>query len=208
MPLYDLVAIVKAATPRAVVGEVLRRAAVAVLDAGGVVTDVKSFGTRELAYEIRKAGESHKQVRARVLARAPAVRRQGDRPPPGQATRRPWPCRAAAPSLRRASPAPRRNSPDAPRAPRNQGQYVQLSFATNPKTLSFLQHDLRTDERVVRWVLTRQPALPPLPKQKELRRLEAEMCAHELVALTCRLLTEPPALLSDAAQHAAAPPPS
>ncbi len=54
---------------------------------------------------------------------------------------------------------------------------MQLSFATNPKTLSWLQHDLRTDERVVRWLLTKQEALPPMPKTKEIKRLEAELCA-------------------------------
>lgn len=53
---------------------------------------------------------------------------------------------------------------------------MQLSFATSPKTLSWLQHDLRTDERVVRWLLVKKDALPPLPKLKELRRLESEMC--------------------------------
>jgi hypothetical protein len=53
---------------------------------------------------------------------------------------------------------------------------VQLSFATNPKTLSWLQHDLRTDERVVRWLLVKHDALPPMPKIKEIRRLEAELC--------------------------------
>jgi small subunit ribosomal protein S6 len=64
MPLYNVVAILKAAATRPSVSEVLRRAAVQVMDAGGVVTDIKSYGTRELAYEIRKAGETHKQVRA------------------------------------------------------------------------------------------------------------------------------------------------
>jgi ribosomal protein S6 len=68
MPVYDLMAIVRAAAPRTAVAEVLRRAAVAVLDAGGVVTDVKSFGTRNLAYSIRRAGELHKEVRPRQAA--------------------------------------------------------------------------------------------------------------------------------------------
>ncbi len=53
---------------------------------------------------------------------------------------------------------------------------MQLSFATGPKTLTWLQHDLRTDERVVRWLLVKNPALPPLPKLKEIKRLEAELC--------------------------------
>jgi small subunit ribosomal protein S6 len=69
MPLYDLMAIVRAQAPRTAVAEVLRRAGVAVLDAGGVVTDVKSFGVRPLAYEIKRAGELHKEVRGARRAR-------------------------------------------------------------------------------------------------------------------------------------------
>lgn len=68
MPLYHLVCILKAAVPRRGVAEVLRRAAVTVHDAGGVVTDIKSYGTRTLAYDIRLANETHKTVR-----RAPGV---------------------------------------------------------------------------------------------------------------------------------------
>ena len=120
MPLYDLLAIVAAATPTRSVAEVLRRAAGAVVDAGGVVTDVKSFGTRQLAYTIRKAGVLH-----------------------------------------------------------TAGQYVQLSFATNPKTLDFIAHDLRTDERVVRWLVKKGRALAPLPKPGALAQLERELAAKE-----------------------------
>lgn len=120
MPLYDVLAIVAAATPQRMVAEVLRRAATTVHDAGGVVTDIKSFGTRQLAYAIRKAGVTH-----------------------------------------------------------TAGQYVQLSFATNPKTLDWIAHDLRTDERVVRWLVKKQQALAPLPKPRVLAQLEREIAAQE-----------------------------
>lgn len=92
MPLYDLVAIVRAAAPRTAVAEVLRRAAVAVLDAGGVVTDVKSYGTRPLAYEIKRAGELHKEARRaarrREAARSAATTALGLLPPAVRLQRR------------------------------------------------------------------------------------------------------------------------
>ena len=103
MPLYDLVAIVKAAAPRTAVAEVLRRAAVGVMDAGGVVTDVKSYGLRDLAYSIRKAGETHVQVRR-------SWQGEGWQPPRDGSLRAALTC---------APPLP-------------QGQYVQLSVLSGP----------------------------------------------------------------------------
>jgi hypothetical protein len=63
MVLYDLMVIVKSATPRAQLADILRRAGTRVLDAGGVITDVTSFGTRPLAYEFKSPGEKHFDVR-------------------------------------------------------------------------------------------------------------------------------------------------
>jgi ribosomal protein S6 len=63
MPLYDLVCILRATAPRKAVAEVLRRAATTVLDANGVVTDIKNYGTRALAYDIKRSGELHSQAR-------------------------------------------------------------------------------------------------------------------------------------------------
>ena len=63
MPLYDLVVLVKAAVPRPQLADIMRRAGLQILDKGGVMTDIKSFGTRTLAYEFRKPGEKHYEVR-------------------------------------------------------------------------------------------------------------------------------------------------
>lgn len=63
MPLYDVLAIVKGAMPQQQVSLILKRAANAVLDNGGVLTDVKSYGVNQLAYGIRKFGEVHTEVR-------------------------------------------------------------------------------------------------------------------------------------------------
>lgn len=73
--------------------------------------------------------------------------------------------------------------------PLPQGQYVQLSVLSGPKKLSTLQHDLRTDERVVRWLIVKKKALPRLPKTKELRRIESELCAPAFALCLRTLLT-------------------
>jgi len=57
-----------------------------------------------------------------------------------------------------------------------QGQYVQLSAMTGPAVLKDITHSLRTDERVIRWLLVKKQAQPRLPKLKELRRIESELC--------------------------------
>ena len=66
---------------------------------------------------------------------------------------------------------------------------MQLSLLSGPKMLSTLQHDLRTDERVVRWMLVKRQALARLPKQKELRQIESELCAPSLRTVLRTLLT-------------------
>ena len=77
MPLYDVLAIVRASLPRAQVAAILRKAAGAVYDAGGVMTDVRSYGVTELAYKIRAVREIHEQVRA--------TRPRAGRPPQSRA---------------------------------------------------------------------------------------------------------------------------
>ena len=83
MVLYELMVMVKSATPRAQLADILRRAGTRVLDAGGVITDITSFGTRPLAYEFKSPGERHFEVR--VVDRS--VRRCGPsrRSPPRRA---------------------------------------------------------------------------------------------------------------------------
>ena len=83
MVLYELMVMVKSATPRAQLADILRRAGTRVLDSGGVITDITSFGTRPLAYEFKSPGERHFEVR--VIDRS--VRRCGPsrRSPPRRA---------------------------------------------------------------------------------------------------------------------------
>ena len=81
MVLYELMVMVKSATPRAQLADILRRAGTRVLDAGGVITDITSFGTRPLAYEFKSPGERHFEVRVvdRSVRRCGPSRRSSPR---------------------------------------------------------------------------------------------------------------------------------
>ena len=62
MPLYDLVLQVKARVPKREVFELLKRTSLKILDANGVLMDVKSFGHQTLAYVYKKPNERHHEV--------------------------------------------------------------------------------------------------------------------------------------------------
>ena len=98
---------VKSATPRAQLADILRRAGTRVLDAGGVITDITSFGTRPLAYEFKSPGERHFEA-----------------------------------------------------------HMVQISFNSAPTLIEDMKHDMRTDERVLRWIAVKKKALRPLSDYK------------------------------------------
>ena len=59
MVLYDFLMIVKSSVPKSQLGDILRRTGTRVLDAGGVITDITSYGTQTLAYEFKSPGEKH-----------------------------------------------------------------------------------------------------------------------------------------------------
>lgn len=63
MPLYELFCMSRPALLRSDASQLLRSAASAVLSRGGLLTDIKSFGDRELAYEIRRPGMKLNEVR-------------------------------------------------------------------------------------------------------------------------------------------------
>ena len=63
MVLYDAMVLLSAKVPKSACADVLRRLGTQVMDRGGVVTDVVSYGARTLAYEFRKPGEKHFEVR-------------------------------------------------------------------------------------------------------------------------------------------------
>ena len=63
MPLYDVLLLVKGSLPRPQLEVILRKAATAVFDSGGIITDIRSYGLNQLAYQIRKSGELHSEAR-------------------------------------------------------------------------------------------------------------------------------------------------
>jgi small subunit ribosomal protein S6 len=75
MPLYDLILQVKSHVPRHDVFNLLKRTILKILDANGVLVDVKSFGHQTLAYVYKKPNERHHEVQMSQLtfASAPKV---------------------------------------------------------------------------------------------------------------------------------------
>lgn len=63
MVLYEAMILVSAKAPRTACADILRRVGATVMERGGVVTDVTSYGARTLAYEFRRPGETHFEVR-------------------------------------------------------------------------------------------------------------------------------------------------
>ena len=149
MPLYDALAVVASKLPRAQVAVILRKAANAVYEGGGVLTDITSYGSQELAYPIRKYGEVHEEARSRGNPAAFVPRR------------RRLQIRAVAHWIRW----------------RPQGHYVQLSFYVSPSVLPAIEHNFRTDERLLRHIIVKQTPYAPLPKPAALRELEMYLCA-------------------------------
>ena len=55
---------------------------------------------------------------------------------------------------------------------------MQLSFFSSPTILPVLEHNFRTDERVIRNVVIKQKPFEPLPKAKGLKKIEEEIREH------------------------------
>lgn len=67
MPLYELFALAKPAVGKAALAEMMRAVGSTVMQQGGVVTDIMSYGQRKLAYDIRQPGSRYSEV-GRALA--------------------------------------------------------------------------------------------------------------------------------------------
>ena len=62
MVLYEAMILVSARAPKSACADVLRRLGTSVMEKGGVVTNVTSYGARTLAYEFKRPGERHFEV--------------------------------------------------------------------------------------------------------------------------------------------------
>ncbi|GAB4818326.1 hypothetical protein N2152v2_005372 [Parachlorella kessleri] len=116
--LYELFALAKPRLAKAQLGEIMKAASRAVLDHGGVITDLKSFGDQPLAYDIRKPGAKY-----------------------GEA-----------------------------------GMW-QLTFAANAKVLADIDHTLRVDERMLRWIVLKRRPFEPLPNPYRVARAAEQVQA-------------------------------
>lgn len=73
MVFFELFAVTKAGVPKQQLAGIIRALCQTVMDQGGVVTNITSYGERRLAYDIRRPGERHSEVRAARALPAPAT---------------------------------------------------------------------------------------------------------------------------------------
>jgi len=145
MPFYEVFALVKPKLATAQCAEVLRGAATVLLKGGAILTDIKSYGEREIAYKIRRPGAAFDEARTRAGM-------------PG--------CIAhCAASLGGASRVWRVV----------QAFMWQMGFMADPRTLKELDHQLKVDERVLRFMVFRKRALPKLPNTYALAKKAKEL---------------------------------
>ncbi|KDD75205.1 hypothetical protein H632_c811p1 [Helicosporidium sp. ATCC 50920] len=96
------------------------------LSHNGVITDVRSYGDRKLAYTVRRPGEKHTMANM-------------------------W----------------------------------QMSFATKGGALKEIEHGLRVNEQVLRWIVLKREMLSKLPNTyKVARKAESAMAKREASAVT------------------------
>ena len=53
----------------------------------------------------------------------------------------------------------------------------QLTFACNPEVLAEIDHSLRVDERILRWVVLKRQAFPALPNSYRIARAAESVAA-------------------------------
>lgn len=154
--LYELFCLAKPALSKPALTEIMRTASQAVLAKGGVLTDIKSFGQRPLAYDIRKPGERYAEASkwSAVITGGVSLVLQACTCLPS-------------PSL----------LPDSSRLTSKQAHMWQLTFSSPPSVLPDLDHLLRVDERVLRWMVLRRRPYAPLPNTYRVARAAAEVAA-------------------------------
>lgn len=77
MPVYELFCLARPQITKGSLAAVIKTASNAVYSNSGVMTDIQSYGNRELAYPIRKAGSKYTEV-CRDVVRSLLFRLQHD----------------------------------------------------------------------------------------------------------------------------------
>ncbi|PRW51089.1 mitochondrial ribosomal S6 [Chlorella sorokiniana] len=118
MPFYELFALAKPGLGKQQLAQILRAVGQQVMEHGGVVTDIRSYGERRLAYDIRQPGARYSEAAM-------------------------W----------------------------------QVNFAAKPTTLQELDHTLRVDERMLRWMVLKRRPYGPLPTPYQVARAAEHVAA-------------------------------
>ena len=148
MPLYELFCLTRPAIGRQALTQIIKTAGQTVLAKGGVLTDVSYFGEQQLAYEIRNPGGKFGKVRGNLL--------KGGCTTPNRSF--------AACSALHAAVA------DAAFFLLLQADMWQLQFKSAPGVLGNVEHNLKVDERVLRYIVQKQPAMPTVPNTHNVRK--------------------------------------
>lgn len=156
MPLYDLVCLAKPALERTVLSGMMQRVGTVVMDRGGVLTDIKSYGDQLLAYDIKKPFERYDKVCDCMCT---------DLCMPTDAygfVHALLPChmvltQSIAPCC-------------------VQAHIWQMTFKLNPQGKQHVDHVLRVNKDVLRWVLVKRQ--DPLSRSS----IEAQLAAAEAAA--------------------------
>lgn len=148
MPLYELFCLTRPAAGRKALAEMIKTAGQAVLQKGGVLTDVTFYGEQKLAYQIRDTTGKFDKVEMHPCLRNTSCqassRSRFDRHQPSSCLKYDrlvlmvWLVAA-------------------------QADMWQVQFMVTPPVLSALQHNLTVDERVLRYIVQKKRALPPYP---------------------------------------------
>ena len=140
MPLYQLFAIAKPTVPVSGLAAALRKVGSNVYSSGGVVTEIKSYGEQELAYDIKTAAGKYREVR------------------------HPQMCSCDVLSNRMAFLFGSLRS--------LQGQMLSMNFMVGPTALADLNHNLKVNEDILRYVVLKMKPYDRLPRTtKELNKL-------------------------------------
>ena len=142
MPLYQLFAIAKPTVPVSGLAAALRKVGSNVYSSGGVVTEIKSYGEQELAYDIKTAAGKYREVGHPCTCS----------------------CQVMFYTMAYLSYSVLLRC--------LQGQMLAMNFMVGPKALGDLNHNLKVNEDILRYVVLKMKPYDRLPRTtKELNKL-------------------------------------
>jgi small subunit ribosomal protein S6 len=161
MPLYQLFAIAKPTLPLSGMASTLRTLGGMVFSSGGVVTDITSYGEQDLAYPLKTQAGKYTEVPSYSL------------------------CEFCKHLIFDIWARKLTSVIDSYLVTAVQAQMVAMDFLVGPKLLPELDHALRVNEDVLRWVVLKKSAYDRLPRTtKELEELKSTIAEFRVQATT------------------------